>query len=66
MPEMAQIFSGLSCKPNRTVPFNVKLFGPYNGLAYKGVTAEKYCKITLMGQFGAMSGPIKVIFDKFC
>ena len=31
MPEMAQILTGKSCKPNRRIPFNVKLFGPYEG-----------------------------------
>ena len=41
MPEMAQIFTGESCKPNRTMPFNVKLLGPYKGLAYKELTTEK-------------------------
>ena len=31
MHEMAQIFTGESCKPNRRIPFSVKLFGPYKG-----------------------------------
>ena len=31
MPEMAQIFTGESHKPNRRIPLNVKLFGPYKG-----------------------------------
>ena len=66
MPEMAQIYTGASCKPNRTIPFNVKLLGLYKGLAHKGLSTQTYCKITWIGQFGAMSGPIKVIFDKFC
>ena len=57
MPKRAQIFTGESRKPNRTMPFNVKLLGPYKGLAYKGLTTEK-SKITWMGQFG----PCQVYF----
>ena len=29
MTEMAQIFTGESCKPNRRIPINVKLLEPY-------------------------------------
>ena len=31
MHEMAQIFTGESCKPKRRIPFSVKLFGPFKG-----------------------------------
>ena len=39
--EMVQLFTGDSGKPYRTITFNVKLLGPYKGLAYKGLTTEK-------------------------
>ena len=31
MPEMDNIFTGESCKPNRRKPFNVGLLEPYKG-----------------------------------
>ena len=41
MPEMALTVTEDSDMPNRTIPFNVKLLGPYKGLTYKGLTTEK-------------------------
>ena len=31
MPDKAPIFTGETCKPNRGIPINVKLLGPYKG-----------------------------------
>jgi len=31
MTEMAKIFTGESCMPNRRIPFRVKLLEPYKG-----------------------------------
>ena len=31
MPDMAQIFTGETYKPNRGIPINVKLLEPYKG-----------------------------------
>ena len=47
MPEIAQIFTGESCKPNRRIPLNVKLLGPYKGhvWAILGPCFGYYCNI---------------------
>ena len=31
MPEMARIFTGETCMPNRRIPINVKVLRPYKG-----------------------------------
>ena len=36
MPEMAQIFTGESHKPNRRIPFNVKLLAPMDIVVLHG------------------------------